>query len=376
MRRLLAAVFVMSVCAVAHAQQPTIIKVGDRNVHIRSGGNANGPVVVFESGFWDTLESWNQVLPAVAKYARVFAYDRAGLGQSAPAAPERSYTAIATELHEILQHEKVPPPYLFVGHSYGGALARVFYKLYPSEISGIVFVDPMNEAFFSDDPEFKKNMALQDERIKKNAGPGVQAEWAYLQRDDFNHSVELRKYGAPDVPMALLISTMGRPPRWQQMMMTTYGAWILARTDSSMALTQNSGHNIQREQPQLVIDAIRGLLFPNPLPALQAAEKGGSAAVIALFQRDRARYPPDAIGPRVLNTIGYELLGQQKVDDAVVVFAANAAAFPSDSNVYDSLAEAYADKGDREAALTNYRKSLELDPANENAARQIEKLKK
>src|SRR6185503_2774342 len=91
MRRVVTALLVSLVCAAAHAQTPQVVTVGDRQVRIRTGGSGSGPVVVFEAGFSDTLESWNAVLPEVAKFARVFAYDRAGMGQSDPAAPVRSY---------------------------------------------------------------------------------------------------------------------------------------------------------------------------------------------------------------------------------------------------------------------------------------------
>jgi len=208
----------------------------------------------------------------------------------------------------------------------------------------------------------------------KKAPAGTRAEWAYLKAQSEDHFTELKKYGAPDVPMALLIATMGRPPSWQQKMVELYGSWVLARTDSAMYVTPNSAHNIQREKPQLVVDAIRTMLFPNPITALREAAAKDVNAAIALFRTDRVRYPQSELGPRVMNAIGYELLGQSKIDDAIAVFAANVEAFPGDANVYDSLAEAYADKGDRERALANYKKSLELDPTNAGAARQIEKL--
>jgi glyoxylase-like metal-dependent hydrolase (beta-lactamase superfamily II) len=75
------------------------------------------------------------------------------------------------------------------------------------------------------------------------------------------------------------------------------------------------------------------------------------------------------------NRLGYALLGRGKTAEAVVVLKMNAELFPESANVYDSLAEAYLAAGDRELALANYEKSLQLNPQNTNAAEQVKKLK-
>lgn len=74
------------------------------------------------------------------------------------------------------------------------------------------------------------------------------------------------------------------------------------------------------------------------------------------------------------NTLGYELLSRDRVNDAIEIFKLNVAAFPESANTYDSLGEAYWISGDREQALTNYRKVLELDPGNTHAAEMIKKI--
>jgi tetratricopeptide (TPR) repeat protein len=75
-----------------------------------------------------------------------------------------------------------------------------------------------------------------------------------------------------------------------------------------------------------------------------------------------------------LNGLGYKLLAMQKVGEAVEIFKLNVAAYPQSSNVYDSLGEAYMKAGDREQAIRNYRRSLELDPRNTNAVEMLKKL--
>ncbi|HEY7911454.1 MAG TPA: tetratricopeptide repeat protein, partial [Blastocatellia bacterium] len=75
-----------------------------------------------------------------------------------------------------------------------------------------------------------------------------------------------------------------------------------------------------------------------------------------------------------LNGLGYRLLAMKKVKEAIEVFKLNVEAYPQSSNVYDSLAEAYMTNGDKELAIKNYKRSLELNPQNTNAAETLKKL--
>lgn len=75
-----------------------------------------------------------------------------------------------------------------------------------------------------------------------------------------------------------------------------------------------------------------------------------------------------------LNSFGYELLAERRLADAIEIFKLNVEFFPESFNVYDSLAEAYMNNGDTELAVRNYRRSLELNPANENARAKLEQL--
>ncbi len=77
---------------------------------------------------------------------------------------------------------------------------------------------------------------------------------------------------------------------------------------------------------------------------------------------------------RHLNFFGYELMNDNKLDEAIEVFKLNAKLFPGEPNVWDSLAEAYMNKGENELAITNYKKVLELAPNNPNAKKMLEKL--
>ncbi len=76
-----------------------------------------------------------------------------------------------------------------------------------------------------------------------------------------------------------------------------------------------------------------------------------------------------------LNTLGYQLLRANKVQDAIRIFQLNIEAFPNSANPYDSLGEAYMDAGDKPQAIANYQKSLQLNPKNHNAVVMLQKLR-
>ncbi|HEX8155599.1 MAG TPA: tetratricopeptide repeat protein, partial [Thermoanaerobaculia bacterium] len=105
--------------------------------------------------------------------------------------------------------------------------------------------------------------------------------------------------------------------------------------------------------------------------------KGNGAAIVARYRELRRQHPDeyDFREPE-LNALGYSLLQAGRAADAVEVFKLNVEAFPQSANTYDSLGEAYAAAGNKELALANYRKSLELDPRNANAREFIERQEK
>ncbi|MGH9536111.1 MAG: alpha/beta fold hydrolase, partial [Terriglobales bacterium] len=119
-----------------------------RRLHILRSGVPNGaaPTIVFEAALAASSIGWELVLPAVAEFAPVLAYDRAGLGWSdAPprrvAGRDRTAADMVEDLRALLASAGVPRPVILAGHSYGGLLARLYAALYPSEVAGLALVD-------------------------------------------------------------------------------------------------------------------------------------------------------------------------------------------------------------------------------------------
>ena len=121
-----------------------LVDVGGWRLHLHCTGEAQPgqPTVVLEAGLGDFSVEWSLVQPPVAAFARVCSYDRAGDGWSELGPHPRTLRQITYELHVLLERSGERPPYVLVGHSYGGWLVRQYQLSYPAEVAGLVLVDP------------------------------------------------------------------------------------------------------------------------------------------------------------------------------------------------------------------------------------------
>ena len=100
----------------------------------------------------------------------------------------------------------------------------------------------------------------------------------------------------------------------------------------------------------------------------------GAAAPLERYRNERQRDTTNRIDEWDMNRVGYKLLRLKKLDDALAVLKQNTEDFPASYHVWDTCAEAYVAKGDKEMAIKYYQKSMELNPKNENGKRMLEKL--
>jgi pimeloyl-ACP methyl ester carboxylesterase len=118
-----------------------LVDVGGFRLHLHCSGKGT-PAVVLDAALGGSSISWTLVQPEVAKLTRVCSYDRAGFGWSDAGPMPRTAGRIAGELRRLLEAGGVEPPFLLVGHSFGGLVMRIFAHRYRSEIAGLVLVDP------------------------------------------------------------------------------------------------------------------------------------------------------------------------------------------------------------------------------------------
>jgi len=121
----------------------TMFDIGKGRELYMSQMGTGGPSVIFESGIAATSQNWAQMQESVSNFVHTVAYDRGGLGWSSANTTERTPSNIVAELRLLLQEAGVAPPYILVGHSFGGLVVRHFAAQHPTEVVGVVLVDPM-----------------------------------------------------------------------------------------------------------------------------------------------------------------------------------------------------------------------------------------
>jgi pimeloyl-ACP methyl ester carboxylesterase len=118
--------------------------VGGYRLHLNCQGQGS-PTVVIEAGNADCSLSWGPVQCEVAKFTRTCTYDRAGLGWSERSLQPRTAHNLVEDLHTVLARSGVEPPYVLVGHSLGGLLVRLYAHEHPDQVVGMVLVDAAHE---------------------------------------------------------------------------------------------------------------------------------------------------------------------------------------------------------------------------------------
>jgi pimeloyl-ACP methyl ester carboxylesterase len=121
-----------------------LLDVGGFRLHLNCTGKS-GPAVVLIAGGGDFSFDWGLVQPDVSDFTRVCSYDRAGLAWSDPGPTPRTMRQEASELRTLLKAARIKAPYVLVGHSVGGLIARVYAEQYADDVAGLVLVDPTHE---------------------------------------------------------------------------------------------------------------------------------------------------------------------------------------------------------------------------------------
>ena len=118
------------------------VDVGGRSLFVDCEGSGS-PTVILEAGLPGSSKNWVAVMPALRRITRTCAYDRAGSGSSLPPPGVNDAARAIADLERLLSRGRIAPPYVLVGHSYGGLLARLFARAHPGDTAGLVLVDAM-----------------------------------------------------------------------------------------------------------------------------------------------------------------------------------------------------------------------------------------
>ena len=257
---LLLAVVVVAVVAAApggRAADAGYVRVDGHRMYYECSGKG-APTVVLDAGSPDTSVVWRYVQPQIAEHTRVCAYDRAGLGKSSPASTgKRTPLTQVRELRGLLAAASLPAPYLVVGHSWGGLLARLFAWTYPHQTAGVVLLDATTFPYLT--PETVKRL------------PGKSTTREHIDKASaVAESATIRTLGR----LPLIVLGSNKPPLNSKLLGAQEAEAALS-TDSIDATARYSTHYIQlpppKGQPELVISAVEAMLTairtPHRLPA-------------------------------------------------------------------------------------------------------------
>ena len=279
----------------------TYVDVAGHQMHYLKRGKGT-PTVVFESGLdFSGHMSWYKVQEEVSKFATTISYDRAGILRSEKSTKPRTCENIAEELHTLLENIEAKKPYVLVVHSLGGLIARCYAKKYADTLSGIVFVDASHPEQLERAPESIKakmksaglhsdwviflsyntgltrlsinsmlDELLKDEKDKKILKAEINA---YLIESN-NGAIEEAKmieqmtkaskgvrFG--DIPFTILSAIREGKNEDERVLSKFFGELqkesVNLSTKSKLLIVE-SGHFIQLEKPEVVIEAIREMI--------------------------------------------------------------------------------------------------------------------
>jgi pimeloyl-ACP methyl ester carboxylesterase len=134
-----------------------LVDVGGHRLHLLESGQGD-LTIVLEAGLMSTILSWSDLQAKLAQSYRVVSYDRAGLGWSDLGPMPRTSSLIVEEVHTLLHRAAIPPPYLLVGHSFGGLTMPLFAARFPDETVGAVLVDPVAPAEWNPPSEHDRKL--------------------------------------------------------------------------------------------------------------------------------------------------------------------------------------------------------------------------
>ncbi|QFT89087.1 Dihydrolipoyllysine-residue acetyltransferase component of acetoin cleaving system [Bacillus sp. THAF10] len=142
------ATYIVSKKELRHLQpRGKLIKIDGRQIHAHVTGDG-GPTIILEAGMGGTHLDWSFIQDGISKKNTVLSYDRAGYGWSEESARDLTVQQHVNTLRMLLQELRLKPPFVLVGHSYGGLMMREFAATYPQDVASLILIDAVHEDWY------------------------------------------------------------------------------------------------------------------------------------------------------------------------------------------------------------------------------------
>lgn len=260
------------------SSSPRTVDVDGRGMRVWTAGieqrRSGQPIVILESGAGEGLETWKPIFGEIARVVPVVAYDRRGLGQSEPDTAKPTLRRVAQSLRALLRRMNISPPYVLVGHSWGGLLIRAYFDQYANEVAGLVFLDALDPGMTRQErartvpPEERERVLAPPQLpvIPSDTPAGLRAEYEVVGSEMVNDYPEARSLRLPNgVPIVVVLAA---PPGRVK---NAGGVLFLLRDNrlAELALTSpkglflaagHVGHLVHRDDPALVVRLLEHVL--------------------------------------------------------------------------------------------------------------------
>ncbi|WP_028402263.1 alpha/beta fold hydrolase [Ectobacillus panaciterrae] len=214
----------------------------------------NGPTIVFDSGYGWSLENWQSIREDVSKFAKIFMYDRENIGNSDKGNNPKHSAQIVKNLRVLLEKTHIKPPYILVGHSFGGANVRLYASKYPEEVAGVVLIDSCHE------DQNKVMVPLFSKEVQEAYFGQFIVEGTFSELEESLEQVRGTNIGS--IPLIVLTGDT-QPFHTTESM----AAWMkfqrelaMLSSNSKHVIVKEAGHAIHIDNPKSVVDAIREMV--------------------------------------------------------------------------------------------------------------------
>jgi alpha/beta hydrolase fold len=251
---LIFALFILYALSGCDSLPSTSMETGNQKTTEYAQINRGIPVVVFENGLGASMDSWSNVFPEIGKNVTVFAYNRAGYGNSSKATAPRDGATVVEELRALLHSRGLRPPYVLVGHSLGGLYVQLFARKYPDDVVGLVLVDSSHPSQF-EGPGAVENWSILAKFMKLFLNTSQENE--LLAANETGHQI-LRSPTLSTKPVIILNAKLNSNSE-NARFLNEKKADLSRLYPNAQQIWVDSGHFIQNDKPEVVIGAIKDI---------------------------------------------------------------------------------------------------------------------